>query len=275
MIKKMMMYYQLIMLKLREVEMDKNLDDRMRAYEKTTCSPLPINTPLIMRLDGRAFHTLTRGLEKPFDEEFIELMNAIAIDLCDNEIMNSRMAFLQSDEISILIYNKIDSDVWFGNDVQKMVSIASARASSYATDYHNNKFGVFGARKTPIIMFDARVFVVPEKDVCNYFIWRQKDWERNSIQMLTRKYYSDKHMYKKNRVDMQEMIFQKGDNWNDLPIYLRRGRCIIPVNERVKVDNKHFKGKVDRTVWKVDEEIPIFTEDRGYIEKQLKVGDEE
>ena len=253
--------------------MDKNLDERMKDYEKATCSPLLINTPIILRLDGRAFHTLTRGIDKPFDEKFITFMNAIAIDLCDNEIMNARLAYLQSDEISILIYNKIFSDVWFGNDVQKMVSIASARASSFATDYHNNKYGVFGRFKTPIIMFDARVFIIPEKDICNYFIWRQKDWERNSIQMLARKYYSDKQLYKKNYDDMQEMIFQKKDNWNNLSIYLRRGRCVIPMNERVKVKNKYFEGEVDRKVWKVDAEIPIFTKDRGYIESYLDLGE--
>jgi len=252
--------------------MNKGLEDRMRAYEQTTCSPLPINTPIILRLDGRAFHTLTRGLDKPFDEEFIKMMNVIALDLCQ-EIMNVKMAYLQSDEISFLIYNGIDSDVWFGNNPQKMVSIASSRSSSFATDYHNNHYGVFGSRKTPIIMFDARVFILPEKDVCNYFIWRQRDWERNSVQMLARKHYSQKQLHKKNQSDMQEMIFQKGDNWNDLPIYLRRGRCVVPKVERTKINNPHFNGKVDRKVWIVDNEIPIFTKDRGYIESYMDLGD--
>lgn len=253
--------------------MKQTLEDRMKFYyEQNTCTKLPENIPVILRLDGRAFHTLTRGLEKPFDEKFIKLMNGIAIDLCDNEIQNAKMAYLQSDEISILIYKGVFSDSWFGNDVQKMVSISASRASSFAIRFDRASDQLFSAKG---IVFDSRVFVIPEKEVCNYFIWRQRDWGRNSLQMLARKYYSQKQLNKKTSSDMHEMIFKKSDNWNNLETFLKRGRCVIPSKETVFVTKKetkgNFEGTVDRKVWKVDNDIPVFSKDRKYVEKFLEV----
>jgi len=246
-----------------------SLEDRMKLYyEQNTCTKLPENMPIILRLDGRAFHTLTRGLDKPFDLDFIDLMNKVAIDLCNNEIQGARLAYLQSDEISILIYNGIFSSSWFSNDVQKMVSVSASRASCEATK-QNTQSKIFKNNKP--IMFDSRVFVIPEKEVCNYFIWRQRDWERNSLQMLARKYYSQKKLNNKNASDMNEMIFQEGDNWNNLKPFLRRGRCVIPTIKEVQVTkaetNDMFEGTVERKVWTVDNNIPIFTKDNLYINK--------
>lgn len=224
--------------------MTQSLGDRMKGYESCTCSPLPINTPVILRVDGRAFHTFARRFEKPFDNTLIEMMNEVARALM-NEIMNARFAYIQSDEISILIYDKVDSDVWFGNKPQKMTSISAAIASVVATNFlvehgikHGNK-----------ALFDSRVFSIPEKDVTNYFIWRQRDWERNSIQLLAREYFSHKELHGKNTSDIHEMLHKKGVNWNDLPIYLKRGRCIYGDT--------------------FDECPPIFTEDRNYVESHL------
>lgn len=255
--------------------MKQSLEDRMKYYEQGTCPLLPENIPVILRLDGRAFHTLTRGLEKPYDNNFIDFMNAIAITLCDNEIQNARMAYLQSDEISILIYKGVMSGSWFKNDVQKMVSISASHASSFAIRYDRASKQIFSPHN---IIFDSRVFLIPEKDVCNYFVWRQRDWERNSLHMLARKYYSQKQLNQKSCSDMHEMIFKQGANWNKLPIYLRRGRCVVPTIKKVHVTKEetkgNFEGEVDRTVWIVDNKIPIFTKDRNYINKFLEVDKE-
>ena len=117
--------------------MIKELEERMKGYEKKY--HLPINLPIIIRIDGRAFHTFTRGMEKPFDETFIDMMNNIGLKLCD-EIQNCRMAFLQSDEISFLVYNRIESDCYFSNEIQKICSISASMASSIATKYTLEKF---------------------------------------------------------------------------------------------------------------------------------------
>lgn len=255
--------------------MNNDIGDRMKTYyEQTTCTKLPENIPIILRLDGRAFHTLTRRLAKPFDLEFIDMMNKIALDLCDNEIQNAKMAYVQSDEISILIYKGVFSSSWFDNDVQKMVSISASRASCEAMEY-NNITKLFDNKP---ITFDSRVFVIPEKEVCNYFIWRQRDWERNSLQMLARTLYSHKKLHKKNASDMHDMISEKGGNWNNLQTFLKRGRCVIPAIRKVRVTKEETKGKfegyVDRNVWEVDNEIPIFSKNREYIEKYLRTEDD-
>lgn len=244
--------------------MIKELEDRMKNYEKKY--ELSINIPVIIRIDGRAFHTLTRGMNKPFDETFINMMNIIGLGLCE-EIQNCRLAYLQSDEINFLIYNRIESDTWFGNEIQKMSSISASLAAAIAAKYIAENFP---EKSKANIAFDSRAFLVPEKDVGNYFLWRQQDWERNSLQMLARKYYSQKHMQNKCREDMHDMLHDKGDNWNNLPTYLKRGRCIVKKEQKIMINNDHFQGEVLRNNWIVDLEIPIFTENMNYIFNRLK-----
>ncbi len=239
--------------------MIKELEERMKSYEKKY--DLPINLPVIIRIDGRAFHTFTRGLNKPFDETFIDMMNTIGLYLC-NEIQNCRIAFLQSDEISFLVYNRIESDCYFSNEVQKICSITASLASTITTKYVLEKIP---SKKHSNISFDSRVFIIPPKDVENYFLYRQMDWERNSLQMLTRKYYSQNKMNNKSCEDMHEMLHEKGDNWNNLPTHLKRGRCIIKKEEEIQIKNEHFEGSVIRNKWVLDLDIPIFKENRNYI----------
>ena len=239
--------------------MIKDLDSRMKNYEKKY--ELPINLPVIIRLDGRCFHTLTHGMEKPFDNIFIDMMNTIGLKLCE-EIQNCRLAFLQSDEISFLVYNKIESTPWFGNELQKMCSISSSLAAAIGTKYI---FENIPNKTRSNISFDSRAFIVPPKEVVNYFLWRQQDWERNSLQMLARKYYSQSKMQNKSAEDMHEMLHEKGDNWNNLPTYLKRGRCIIKKEEIVMINNDYFQGGIVRKSWIVDVDIPIFKDNRDYI----------
>jgi tRNA(His) 5'-end guanylyltransferase len=228
--------------------MNDSLGDRMKAYESASSNTLPSRIPLIMRLDGRAFHTYTRKMEKPFDLTFIKRMQETALYLCD-EIDGAQIAYIQSDEISIFIHNykKITTNPWFSNRAQKMVSISAAMASVMFSHLDEKAGNEFTGQ-----VFDARVFIVPENDVANYFLWRQKDATKNSIQMLARSLYSNKELYKKNTTDLQEMCFQKGHNWNDLATTLKRGSCIIKNSE-----------------WVIDNDIPIFSADRKYIEKHL------
>jgi tRNA(His) 5'-end guanylyltransferase len=238
--------------------MDKtSLGDRMKEYyEKPYKIKLPMRMPVIIRLDGKAFHTVTKDLEKPFDLGFINMMDNTAICLCVN-IQGAMIAYVQSDEISILLHNykRLNSQAWLGNELQKMVSISAALASSY--------FSHFLAKynKSNPVQFDSRVFILPEAEVCNYFIWRQQDWERNSIQMLAQSLYSHKELMNKNMADMQEMCFQKGKNWNNLKTFLRRGRCVVKKADVIS----------NKTYWSTDSEIPIFKKNRNYIEKHLEV----
>lgn len=213
----------------------------MKNYENVWQSILPIRMPVIIRIDGKCFHQLTRRCKKPFDPIVADSMDYTAKTLLYN-IQNSRFAYVQSDEISLLLidYNTFQTQQWLGGNIQKMVSISAAIASLAFTKQFSRD-----------ALFDSRVFFLPEKEVCNYFIWRQQDATRNAIQGLAQSFYSDKQLFSKNCDEMQEMLFQKGINFNDESPYWKRGRIIT-------------KDDIDRN-------IPIFTADRYFIEKFLKI----
>jgi len=183
---------------------------------------------------------------------------------------------VQSDEISILVhgYKKFTSQGWFDNKLQKIVSVSAAIASSTFT-VNSEKIWNFTdeGEYFPSIRpayFDSRAFILPEEDVCNYFLWRQQDAVRNSVQMLARSLYSHKECYKKNNSELQEMTFSKGRNWNNEPTSFKRGRCIV----RVAVSPDHdgaVETSIRRKKWKVDNEIPTFSQDQDYINRFLCV----
>lgn len=197
------------------------LGDRMKRYERVYQHYLPRRSYTVMRLDGRAFHTYLRGAEKPFDMTFISEMNAMAQWLCV-DIQGSQFAYVQSDEISILLtdFATTQTEPWVGGRVDKMVSLAAGRASAYLSRLRQNHPG------TP--SFDCRVFPLSDPvEVANYFIWRQQDAVRNSIQMVGQTYFSPKELHCKSTDEVQEMLFtQKGVNWNDTDPGCKRGRIV-------------------------------------------------
>jgi len=227
-----------------------NLADRMKRYESIYHEIyLQPRTPVIIRVDGKAFHTLTRSCKRPFDEDFGRAMDYTATALL-NEVQCSRFAYIQSDEISLLLidYNKFDSCQWFDGNLQKIISVSASIATAAFCEFWTED----GFKKK--VFFDSRAFSLSEREVVNYFIWRQQDATRNSIQMVAQALYSHKQLLNKNADEQQEMIFQKGQNWNDLSPYWKRGRVAI-------------KDKVDK-------KIPIFSKKRKYIEKFMKIDEE-
>jgi tRNA(His) 5'-end guanylyltransferase len=242
-----------------------SLGDRMKKnYESVFRQQLPARMPVIIRVDGRAFHTLTRGCERPFDTRLMAAMDAVATALCE-EVQGAQLAYVQSDEVSVLVhpYKRLQSQCWFDGDVQKMVSISASVATVAFNERSRDTEWTATMRLVPA-HFDSRVFVLPEAEVVNYFIWRQQDATRNSLQMLARSIFSHRECENKNGSDLQEMCFQRGFNWNDLSTASRRGRCVI---------QPEVSG--GQSGWGTDEEIPIFTKDRMYIERYLAVEPEE
>jgi tRNA(His) 5'-end guanylyltransferase len=239
------------------------LGDRMKGYEDAFRLSFPLRLPVILRVDGRAFHSYTSGLERPFDARFCAAMDAVAQGLCE-QIQGAVLAYVQSDEISILLHNyrRLQSQSWFANNVQKMVSVAAGIASTTMTTISPTVFGgIKGA------VFDARAFLVPEAEVTNYFLWRQNDATRNSIQMLARSLASHKECHDLGQKELQELCFQRGHNWDDLPTYQKRGRCAI--RETFLLDG------VPRHRWVIDRDIPIFKgESRDYVERLLALDTE-
>jgi len=203
------------------------LGDRMKDfYENRTRMKLPRRTNTIIRLDGKAFHTFTRGFEKPFDKNLTNAMNDTTKALC-KEIQGAVIGYVQSDEISILLtdYTKLTTDAWFDGNIQKIVSVSASMATAYFNYSINYGRPYYNQLKA---FFDSRVMTIPSRtEVINYFIWRQQDAVRNSISMLAQSLYSHGELMNKSANEMQEMCFQKGKNWNDIDDGWKRGRMII------------------------------------------------
>jgi len=255
-----------------------SLGDRMKSYEDSYRITLPIRMPVILRIDGKAFHTYTKGCKRPVDKGLVDCMDETAKFLCEN-IQGSQIAYVQSDEISILInnYQTLDTQPWFENNLQKMVSVAASMAGVTFSMISDKIWGddcVEGGDGYPVCIpirkpayFDCRAWILPESEVCNYFLWRQQDATRNSVQMLARTLYSHKQLENKANAELQELCFQKGINWNDCPTTQKRGRCIVK-QTTLKEGKNPKTGEVfmaQRSEWVVDTEIPVFSQDRNYI----------
>lgn len=267
----------------------------MKEYESVPKTRLTRRVPVMMRLDGKAFHTFTRGLPRPYCRWFHCCMWEAARYLCEN-IQGAQLAYVQSDEISILLtdYLNIKTEAWYDYQVQKMCSVAAAMCSvafmrQYMRQYmiymdngfisdpnHADDddihglvmpFGKLDGMSLPA--FDCRVWNLPKEEIVNGFIWRQQDATRNAIQMAGQSQFSHKELHGKSCDEIQEMLFQgRSINFNDYPVPQKRGVCIVKRDYQLNCPIGSEKW-VKRSYWEVDEGIPIFTEDRSYIERHV------
>lgn len=204
------------------------IGDRFKDYEQVSRILIPRRVPMIVRVDGRAFHSFTRGMDRPFDAGFAEAMDATAVALC-TEVQGAVLGYVQSDEISVIVLpgDKITSQPWFGGELQKIVSVsASVATAAFNAAIHAGPW-------TSKAQFDARVFTVPDlTEAANYLIWRQRDAVRNSISMAARAVFPHRELQNKSSGDMQEMLWSfAGVNWNDYPERFKRGGEVIRVAE--------------------------------------------
>lgn len=239
-----------------------SLGDRMKHnYENRSRFSLPLRAYTLIRVDGKAFHTYTKGMERPFDKELMEDMDITAQYLCKN-VMGTKFAFVQSDEISLLLtdFEEHTTQAWFDNNLQKMCSVSASMATRAFNEARVNRRTLSTVKPIKWAEFDSRVFQVGAKsEVENYFVWRQQDTTRNSISSVAQSLYSAKELHGYNTGAMQEMIFQKGINWNDYSPYFKRGRIIS------KIEYNNEGGGV-RSKWEVNEEIPVFTQDKEFLQ---------
>lgn len=272
------------------------LGDRMKKYEYVPRTYLTPRTPVIIRLDGKAFHTFTRGFNKPFDMVLVKTMQETMKFLCEN-IQGCVLGYTQSDEITLVLvdYKKINSCAWFDYNIQKCASVAASMATMAFNKFFEKNVNDWISKNTPTFheawsnledeklyhtylkafdkgaMFDARVFNIPKEEVTNYILWRQNDATRNSIEMVGHANFSQNQLHKKSCNEIQDMLMlQRGINWNDFPTTLKRGSCCkrIVVSEP---DEAEFK---TRSRWGIDNEIPIFKGDnRAYIDELIFIGE--
>ena len=193
------------------------LGDRMKFYERIECGRkfMPL-LPIVARIDGKCFSGLTKPLDRPYDERFSEIMRKTTRLLVEET--GAKIGYQQSDEIT-LVFNSDDmkTQVYFNGKIQKMVSILASAATAYFNSQNHPKIKKLG-------MFDARAWIVPNKmEATNAILWRESDATKNSVSMAARAYYSHNQIHGKTSAQMQEMLFEKGVNWNDYPDYFKRG----------------------------------------------------
>lgn len=262
--------------------------NRMKSYENGNKNFLENKKPVIVRLDGRAFHTYTKTLDKPFDKSFQNAMIKSSIEVA-SQMENFRFGYTQSDEVSFLMLETNDeSQSWFNNNQQKISTISASLMTSYFRDkmvseieknltkdiiisdvekeltknkkskniYNKDvlkmlksgddysdaildtvKRSYVNFYKNYIAVFDGRSFNIPfGPEVVNYFLWRAKDWERNSINMVGRNFFSAKALNKKCKQDVFNMLLEKGVNYDtDYDNICKYGTFFYKKNEKIEV----------------------------------------
>ena len=281
-----------------------DLANRMKEYEKRNQYYLQKRTPVAIRVDGRSFHTFTKGFQRPFDDMLIKTMQETAKYMCEN-IQGAKFAYVQSDEITIILtdYDTLETDCWFNYRTDKLCSIAASMATMIFNKIFKEKVenfieegGAFSLaqlnynqmKTEPYLkaiekgaMFDARCFNIPKEEVTNLIYWRQLDATRNSIQMVGQANFSHKELQNKSCNDIQDMLHeQKGINWNDYPTVYKRGtaciknRKIIKYLDEFKVTAKLIDSTKTENSWIIDTEMPILKgKDRAYVDDLVYIGE--
>ena len=278
-----------------------DLANRMKEYEKRNQYYLQKRTPVAIRVDGRSFHTFTRGFKRPFDYIFMKSMQETAKYMCEN-MGNAKFAYVQSDEITIILtdYDTLETDCWFNYRTDKLCSISASMATmafnkyfeenvtnevleykmvphcveiqQEIKEYHNTLIAALDKGA----MFDARCFNIPKEEVTNLIYWRQLDASRNSIQMVGQANFSHNELQNKSCNDIQDMLMlQKNINWNDFPTYQKRGSCVVKSDEKETITEDNIGTKMTiRSKWIIDKEMPILKgKDRAYIDKLVYIGE--
>ena len=261
------------------------LGSRMKNYyESIPKTRLMRRTPVAIRIDGKAFHTFTRGFAKPFDERLGNAMARTMQHLCQN-IQGCVFGYTQSDEITLLLvdYQTLETDAWFDYEVQKICSIAASMATMAFNRYFADEveqwhfdyidfpeeFGCnavdpndekldFAYLKALAsgAMFDARCFNIPKEEATNLVYWRQLDARRNSVQMIGQARYSHSYLQGKSCADIKELLSADfGINWDGLPARWKHG-CSWTKETGIDYNMPLLKG-----------------EDRKYVDDLIFVGE--
>lgn len=220
-----------------------------RDYEDALRVRLPFRVFAIVRVDGRAFHSFTRELERPYSRVLANALDEAAVRLC-SEMTGCCFAYGQSDEYSFLMTDlgPNAAPLWFDGNIQKIASVsASVFTAAFARAYCSPRAATF----------DARVLLISQRsDVSSYFVWRQLDASANSLNMLASAHYAHEELLGKSTAEKHELLHAKGLNWAKEPVDFKRGRVARP-SERG---------------WIVDREIPDFQKTPAYLEELIPVG---
>ncbi len=222
------------------------LGDRCKQYEQQEAGRRAMRgLPLLARLDGRAFHTFTRDLQRPYEPGMSRCMIDTARYLVQETI--AKVGYTQSDEITLAWYepSQSTSDYAFDGRFQKLASVLAGLASA--------RFVQLVARELPhkaaeVPHFDCRVWQVPTlADAADVFVWREDDATKNSVSMAAGAHYSDRELHGKDSAAKQELLHARGVNWNDFPAFFKRGTYLqrraverrLTDEERARIPEAH------------------------------------
>ena len=204
--------------------MNDALGDRMKLYEMAEAGRrfMPL-LPIMARVDGRAFHSFTKGLKRPFDPLMTRGMIETAMALAEDT--GACMVYTQSDEISLAWHSTDpESQVWFDGRICKMTSQLAALATLHFYRFVTQHMSWYAFKKPT---FDARCWQVPNRaEGANVFLWREWDAVKNSVSMAASTYYSPTELHGKNGPEKQDMLRAKDIDWNDYPVSFKRGTYI-------------------------------------------------
>ena len=269
-----------------------SLGDRMKDYENCYRFYLPKRQSIIVRCDMRAGHSFTKSFNRPYDTLFAHCMQETAKQLCEN-ISGCVFGYTQSDEISLVLvdYKNINTEPWFGNNLQKIVSISASMATYffkknfeeairdeyfdwYTTGTVNDEKEKLLTQHTQaynnkLCVFDARAFILPREEVANYLYWRQLDCVRNSIQLAGQAYFPHKQLQNKNCDQIQEMLWQEHQvNWSKYPTWFKNGVAIYKQPREIYHKNEDgTQSSVVRDKWIIDLEMPMVSQNPDFINK--------
>ena len=250
--------------------MNDDFGDRMKRYEaaETERHFMPL-LPIYARIDGRCFSAFTRGLDRPFDLRITRAMIATTKFLVEET--HARIGYTQSDEISLVwLQERYDSEVFFSGKIQKLNSVLASLATAKFNHKCLEETVLADRTREQLPVFDCRVFQLPNRtEAANAFLWREKDATKNAITMAARNFYSHKELHGKTGSEMQEMIFQKGQNFNAYPPFFKRGTFVrriaeerpftpeelarIPEKHRPEPDTRIIRSRV------IEIDMPVFT----------------
>jgi len=223
------------------------LGTRMKGYENIPRIHLTPRMPIVIRVDGKAFHTFTRGFVKPWDDKLQKAMTAAATTLVD-EIQGAELAYIQSDEISVVLntYKYFETQQYFDGNVQKIASVAA----SLATAGFNLSMWSDGVNKTAY--FDARCFVIPREEAVNYFLWRYQDCVRNSVSSIAQSKFSHTKLHGVNQKGMKDMLKSINCDWDNCRPIDKWGTFMFKNGETENTEFMNIKQKIENCLVQIE-----------------------
>lgn len=215
------------------------IGDELKALEQIEAGRKADNLkPLMVRLDGKAFHTLTKGLIRPFDIRLSNLM----IDTTKYLVEQTQaiIGYTQSDEISLYYENSEELQSYlFNGKYQKLCSVLAGMASAYFSKELSLRIP---EKSDTLGIFDCRVWNVDTHElVYENFKWRQLDAIKNSISMAAQAQFKHNELNGLNSKQKKELLININKPWEDEPDFFKYGTFVFRKSVLINLTPEQLK----------------------------------